>query len=101
MPESMQWCMLVAEHAWYACCTMLITVFLEFNTGHVYMSYFSKYVLTKNTYIQTKGHSDQNAVCCVSVMGRGKAGRVQGNLMGVMCVLKGTPTTYNKDFQVR
>lgn len=30
---------------------------------------------------------------------RGKAGRVQGNLMGVMCVMKGTPTTYNKDFQ--
>lgn len=31
---------------------------------------------------------------------RGKAGRVQGNLMGVMAVMKGTPTTYNKDFQV-
>jgi len=25
---------------------------------------------------------------------------MQGNLMGVMCVMKGTPTTYNKDFQV-
>jgi hypothetical protein len=24
---------------------------------------------------------------------------MQGNLMGVMAVLKGTPTTYNKDFQ--
>ncbi|GLI61286.1 hypothetical protein VaNZ11_003637 [Volvox africanus] len=30
---------------------------------------------------------------------RGKGGRVQGNLMGVLAVLKGTPTTYNKDFQ--
>jgi argininosuccinate lyase len=30
---------------------------------------------------------------------RGKAGKLQGNLMGVMAVLKGTPTTYNKDFQ--
>lgn len=30
---------------------------------------------------------------------RGKAGRVNGNLAGVMCVMKGTPTTYNKDFQ--
>lgn len=30
---------------------------------------------------------------------RGKAGRLQGNLAGMMCVLKGTPTTYNKDFQ--
>eukprot|EP00195_Chlamydomonas_chlamydogama_P005529 CAMPEP_0202894386 /NCGR_PEP_ID=MMETSP1392-20130828/3805_1 /ASSEMBLY_ACC=CAM_ASM_000868 /TAXON_ID=225041 /ORGANISM="Chlamydomonas chlamydogama, Strain SAG 11-48b" /LENGTH=478 /DNA_ID=CAMNT_0049579073 /DNA_START=213 /DNA_END=1649 /DNA_ORIENTATION=- len=30
---------------------------------------------------------------------RGKAGRVQGNLAGVMAVIKGTPTTYNKDFQ--
>ncbi|KAG2493597.1 hypothetical protein HYH03_008115 [Edaphochlamys debaryana] len=30
---------------------------------------------------------------------RGKGGRVAGNLMGVMAVLKGTPTTYNKDFQ--
>lgn len=30
---------------------------------------------------------------------RGKAGKMQGNLMGVMAVLKGTPTTYNKDFQ--
>lgn len=30
---------------------------------------------------------------------RGKAGRAQGNLMGVLSVLKGTPTTYNKDFQ--
>ncbi|KAF5839870.1 L-Aspartase-like protein [Dunaliella salina] len=31
---------------------------------------------------------------------RGKAGRMQGNLAGVMCVMKGAPTTYNKDFQV-
>jgi len=30
---------------------------------------------------------------------RGKAGRMQGNLAGVMCVMKGAPTTYNKDFQ--
>lgn len=30
---------------------------------------------------------------------RGKAGKLQGNLAGVMAVLKGTPTTYNKDFQ--
>mmetsp|Transcript_2445 Transcript_2445/g.6262 ORF Transcript_2445/g.6262 Transcript_2445/m.6262 type:complete len:516 (-) Transcript_2445:347-1894(-) len=30
---------------------------------------------------------------------RGKAGRVQGNLAGVLAVVKGTPTTYNKDFQ--
>ncbi|PNH00089.1 Argininosuccinate lyase, partial [Tetrabaena socialis] len=30
---------------------------------------------------------------------RGKGGRMQGNLMGVMAVLKGTPTTYNKDLQ--
>lgn len=25
---------------------------------------------------------------------------MQGNLAGLMAVLKGTPTTYNKDFQV-
>jgi argininosuccinate lyase len=30
---------------------------------------------------------------------RGKAGKLQGNLAGCMAVLKGTPTTYNKDFQ--
>jgi argininosuccinate lyase len=30
---------------------------------------------------------------------RGKAGVLAGNLAGVMAVLKGTPTTYNKDFQ--
>lgn len=30
---------------------------------------------------------------------RGKAGRVQGNLAGAMAVMKGAPTTYNKDFQ--
>ncbi|GFH32558.1 uncharacterized protein HaLaN_31798, partial [Haematococcus lacustris] len=30
---------------------------------------------------------------------RGKAGRLQGNLAGVMAIVKGTPTTYNKDFQ--
>lgn len=30
---------------------------------------------------------------------RGKAGRLQGNLAGIMAVMKGTPTTYNKDFQ--
>eukprot|EP00878_Enallax_costatus_P011047 GHUV01011539.1.p1 GENE.GHUV01011539.1~~GHUV01011539.1.p1 ORF type:complete len:501 (+),score=129.31 GHUV01011539.1:1634-3136(+) len=30
---------------------------------------------------------------------RGKGGKLQGNLAGVMAVLKGTPTTYNKDFQ--
>ena len=30
---------------------------------------------------------------------RGKAGRVQGNMAGLLAVIKGTPTTYNKDFQ--
>lgn len=30
---------------------------------------------------------------------RGKAGRLQGNLSGMMTVMKGAPTTYNKDFQ--
>ena len=30
---------------------------------------------------------------------RGKAGKMQGNLAGIMAVMKGTPTTYNKDFQ--
>ncbi len=32
---------------------------------------------------------------------RGKAGRVQGSMAGTLAVMKGTPTTYNKDFQVR
>lgn len=32
---------------------------------------------------------------------RGKAGRLQGNLAGLMAVMKSAPTTYNKDFQVR
>lgn len=31
---------------------------------------------------------------------RGKAGRLQGNLTGMLAVLKSTPTTYNKDLQV-
>lgn len=35
-----------------------------------------------------------NLCCC-----RGKAGKLQGNLAGCLAVLKGTPTTYNKDFQ--
>ena len=30
---------------------------------------------------------------------RGKSGRVFGNLMGLLTVLKGTPLTYNKDMQ--
>ena len=30
---------------------------------------------------------------------RGKSGRLIGNLTGTLAVLKGTPTTYNKDFQ--
>ena len=30
---------------------------------------------------------------------RGKAGVLQGNLAGAMAVVKGTPTTYNKDLQ--
>lgn len=30
---------------------------------------------------------------------RGKAGRAQGNLTGLLAVMKGAPTTYNKDFQ--
>ena len=30
---------------------------------------------------------------------RGKAGRCQGNLAGLLAVMKGAPTTYNKDFQ--
>lgn len=35
------------------------------------------------------------AVLCL----RGKGGKLQGNLMGALAVIKGTPTTYNKDFQ--
>ncbi len=31
---------------------------------------------------------------------RGKAGRMQGNMAGLLAVIKGTPTTYNKDLQV-
>lgn len=30
---------------------------------------------------------------------RGRCGRVYGNLMGMLTVMKGTPLTYNKDFQ--
>ena len=30
---------------------------------------------------------------------RGKSGRLLGTLTGFMAVMKGTPTTYNKDFQ--
>lgn len=30
---------------------------------------------------------------------RGKTGRVYGNLMGILTVIKGTPMTYNKDYQ--
>jgi argininosuccinate lyase len=30
---------------------------------------------------------------------RGKGGRQIGNLTGLLAVLKGAPTTYNKDFQ--
>lgn len=30
---------------------------------------------------------------------RGKGGRIQGNLAGMLAVMKGAPTTYNKDFQ--
>ena len=30
---------------------------------------------------------------------RGKAGRIQGNLAGILATVKNTPTTYNKDFQ--
>ena len=30
---------------------------------------------------------------------RGKAGRLQGNLAGLLATMKGAPTTYNKDFQ--
>ncbi len=30
---------------------------------------------------------------------RGKAGRLQGNLAGMLAVIKSCPTTYNKDLQ--
>jgi argininosuccinate lyase len=30
---------------------------------------------------------------------RGKAGKAQGNLAGLLAIMKGAPTTYNKDFQ--
>ena len=32
---------------------------------------------------------------------RGRAGRLQGNLSGMLAVMKSAPTTYNKDFQVQ
>lgn len=57
--------------------------------------------------VQHKRHTNmqQKATCCQPGMllccasCRGKGGKLQGNLAGVMAVLKGTPTTYNKDFQ--
>ena len=35
----------------------------------------------------------------VSELARGKSGRVFGNLMGLLTVVKGTPLAYNKDLQ--
>lgn len=35
----------------------------------------------------------------VAELARGKTGRVYGHLIGMLTVLKGTPLTYNKDFQ--
>jgi argininosuccinate lyase len=35
----------------------------------------------------------------VAELARGKVGRVYGHLMGMLTVAKGTPLTYNKDFQ--
>ena len=32
-------------------------------------------------------------------LARGKAGRFLGNCVGLMGAIKGTPSTYNKDFQ--
>jgi len=34
--------------------------------------------------------------CCQC---RGKGGKLQGNLVGALAVIKGTPLTYNKDLQ--
>ena len=44
---------------------------------------------------------DDLTACCIVAAGscRGKAGRVQGNMAGLLAVVKGTPTTYNKDLQ--
>ena len=35
----------------------------------------------------------------IAELGRGKAGRVYGHLMGILTVLKGLPLTYNRDLQ--
>lgn len=56
---------------------------------------------TSNSLVIDLLRNQGTYVCIIDAVHvyRGKAGRIQGNLMGVMAVMKGTPTTYNKDFQ--
>ncbi|DBA69022.1 hypothetical protein WJX79_006755 [Trebouxia sp. C0005] len=65
----------------------------------IYSSGAFKYVQCSDAYATGSSLMPQKKNPDALELIRGKAGRLQGNLSGMMAVMKGAPTTYNKDFQ--
>ncbi|KAL0039533.1 hypothetical protein WJX77_000918 [Trebouxia sp. C0004] len=65
----------------------------------IYSSGAFKYVQCSDAYATGSSLMPQKKNPDALELIRGKAGRLQGNLTGMMAVMKGAPTTYNKDFQ--
>lgn len=65
----------------------------------IYSSGAFKYVQCSDAYATGSSLMPQKKNPDALELIRGKAGRLQGNLAGMMAVMKSAPTTYNKDFQ--
>ncbi|CAK0772145.1 glutamate N-acetyltransferase [Coccomyxa viridis] len=65
----------------------------------IYSSGLFKFVQCSDAYATGSSLMPQKKNPDALELIRGKAGRAQGNLTGLLAVMKGAPTTYNKDFQ--
>ena len=59
----------------------------------------AKYLTLSDAFSTGSSIMPQKKNADVAELARGKTGRVYGNLMSLLTIMKGTPLTYNKDFQ--
>ena len=65
----------------------------------LYSSFEFGFVILPDSHTTGSSIMPQKKNPDVSELARGKAGRVFGDLLGLLTVVKGTPLAYNKDFQ--
>jgi argininosuccinate lyase len=81
-------------------CAILMSTISRISEEFVLFSSFEfGFITLPDAYTTGSSIMPQKKNADVCELARGKAGRVFGDLMGLLTVVKGTPLAYNKDFQ--